>query len=780
VFAEGPVPREQQTQLKDLVILIGAQDGNDAFSRTVPPGQVTQPLTFRVAAPAAAGSQQGELVVTEFVAQQEPAQVVPAVLRGVQESPKSQDRRRLPLSLAAAGWIDVELQVGPLRSNTTYKGRLVIAAGSLLHRWDVTLAAGGRGVLSTDGIGPTKLVTFHPCTWFTWVSAAAASCEAETRTFSVTIRDKSEQGPYTALRVRFEPPTGAATKGIASNFSLDALSFWVPNRTGWDPLDLAHRGKDGSGPAGPPIVNRRGQRTIAVRVESLSPGEYAGALRFAADGASDDASESKLGLTLQIRHHWTLPVVVILLGSFVGWFGSKYVVAVRRTRALAQQVQALRARANDLARPGLGRGGWHFPGEAASYALARVRVVLHQLAGVSRSALRVMVADAEIQERSQDAQRRLTGLEKLRAVRVTVESIADGRPAAQLTVGRILRRAVSFLDRPNFGEAEQAELTKALDSLNAWLAPETGDVCYRDGITGRLRGRELPDRLTIDALPHGPLRARLTDLVDGLPSDDAIKQAKSTKLEEYDRRIAETALLWREQALPWAADLVTASAASTPLDKLFRIADTKVWESLESGAKAKQLRVTRSRGGQETVETQDLVEIQLTSNVPDLPDSRMVYHPLRVGWTIISLDGGQRSAETDALTLVQYFPEPGPVRIKTVLLWEGREIPVPDDLTLEVVTNPDYRSRAFFADWSEHAVTGVAVLFAVLTAMSTLYDATFGSFGQYLSLFLWAAGAGAGGNLFKQLGTSASPTAGGQADVALSGGAGSGAPARSQ
>ena len=62
-------------------------------------------------------------------------------------------------------------------------------------------------------------------------------------------------------------------------------------------------------------------------------------------------------------------------------------------------------------------------------------------------------------------------------------------------------------------------------------------------------------------------------------------------------------------------------------------------------------------------------------------------------------------------------------------------------------------------------VTLSAIGFAVATTMSTQYAWTFGSFSDYLKIFLWAAGAGTGGDLFKQLGASSTP--GGQADVTL-------------
>jgi hypothetical protein len=49
--------------------------------------------------------------------------------------------------------------------------------------------------------------------------------------------------------------------------------------------------------------------------------------------------------------------------------------------------------------------------------------------------------------------------------------------------------------------------------------------------------------------------------------------------------------------------------------------------------------------------------------------------------------------------------------------------------------------------------------------MQTQYDSTFGTASAYLALFLWAAGAAAGGNVLKQLGTDSTP--GGVVEVRL-------------
>jgi hypothetical protein len=114
--------------------------------------------------------------------------------------------------------------------------------------------------------------------------------------------------------------------------------------------------------------------------------------------------------------------------------------------------------------------------------------------------------------------------------------------------------------------------------------------------------------------------------------------------------------------------------------------------------------------------------------------------------------------ETDGLTLVQYFPEVGTVKVQAQLVWDGKKITVPDQLSVDVKQNPDYRLRAGLSNRVEFMLTGVAALFAILTGLSAVYDATFGSASQYITLFLWAAGASTVGNLAKQLGPSPTST----------------------
>jgi len=114
---------------------------------------------------------------------------------------------------------------------------------------------------------------------------------------------------------------------------------------------------------------------------------------------------------------------------------------------------------------------------------------------------------------------------------------------------------------------------------------------------------------------------------------------------------------------------------------------------------------------------------------------------------------------------MQYFSTPGSVAIIAKLSWKGMEIPVPGSIELDVLPDRKYRAFVVLSDWTEIAVIALGAALAAATGISTQYDATFGSFGQYVALLSWAAGASAGANMFKELGTTS--TLGGRGDVAL-------------
>jgi hypothetical protein len=738
----------QKPVLKLSVTLVGANDNNDALSMAVPLGT---PLSLiLVVKEPPAGYPRGELRTFPFSSQgEQPPAIATAKIRTGESNATAiaTAGESAPVTLDKPGQIAFSLEFERLRPGKTYKGQLFLTSADLLHHWDITLTTGGRGTVAVDPVGTLKFVTFPP---FTSVGPFSG-----TGSFSFTLYDKSEGGPYHRVRVRFEPSAPANSKALTSNFILDTLSFWENDK---QRVDLERRDASGQGANGAAVTLTKA-RTFTTRVESLSPGEYSGALHFAADEASDDAADAKLPLMIQVRHHWLLSVVVILFGSVVGWFSSKYVVGARKARDLSRQVKELRARADFLARPSAPRAGWEFSSEAGSLGFARVLVTLNRLAKLTASTMEVLIHGDEIEQLRQRAELRLSALESLRIVRLHVQPAADGRPAAQKSIGRLLRNATDLLERPTFGEAEQANLTKLLEAIQAWANVATFGAAYQQALLDRRRSNECPELPDVQSLDAGPVRAQLETLFGLLPSEQAITALTALlDLKDSDEKIARIALLWRERGQAWAGDLAATYAAGRTLDDLFHAVDTNLWNTLKTAAKNGQLVLERDSASQDKPQTYEVVEMDLASHMPGLEVKNVRYHPLRVGWRIQPPGGDVRTTDTDGLTLVQYFPSEGPVKVKASLRWAGEEIPIETPLSFDVVQNPEYRKRGMFTtEWTEYVAIAVAALFAIVTAMGTQYDSTFGTFTQYLTLFVWAAGAGTGGNLFSQLGTTSAP-----------------------
>jgi hypothetical protein len=89
----------------------------------------------------------------------------------------------------------------------------------------------------------------------------------------------------------------------------------------------------------------------------------------------------------------------------------------------------------------------------------------------------------------------------------------------------------------------------------------------------------------------------------------------------------------------------------------------------------------------------------------------------------------------------------GPVKVNARLHWRGNRIGIKsNELTVAVQKSP---LTAMAQDLTEWAVIFFAFVVTSTTALNTVYTPTFGNFSQYLTLFIGAAGAGVGGNYFK-------------------------------
>jgi hypothetical protein len=215
---------------------------------------------------------------------------------------------------------------------------------------------------------------------------------------------------------------------------------------------------------------------------------------------------------------------------------------------------------------------------------------------------------------------------------------------------------------------------------------------------------------------------------------------------------------------------------------MFDLVDRCFWEELKKEAEKEPLVVELSPANHKPLKTYEVVEVNL--NTHKIEPSRVLYHPLRVRWNIKQTPEGPKGfqevlkifktmleyfftpkspvdeiiKETKHLTLVHYFQTKREVDVKATLLWANDSIPINKLLSFLVVKNPEYGKPTIIKGIiPEVAAIVAATLFAIVTALSTQYDSTFGTMNQYLALFIWAAGAGTGGNLFSQLGPKSAP-----------------------
>jgi hypothetical protein len=718
---------------ENSVTLMGANESNSELSLVTGPS--VPAVVILVVKEPFADHPGGELRVLPFSTQVEPVSVTTAKIRTAENSGPVHDF--VAVDLAKAAQIPLSLEFDHLQQGKIYKGRLVLVSGDLLHTWTLSLTTAGYGTLAVNPVGLLKFVRWP------------FSCTSGS--FSFTVYDKSGAGPYHRLRARFEPAATSGSKSLTSNFTLDTLCF----SSGGSHVDLT---RSNTGIKSEDLVLDKA-RTFKATIVALSPGEYSGDLRFAADETIEDAPEAKLPLLIQVRHSWVPAVLDILIGSAFGWFISKYVVGARRSRDLSRQISELRNRAQQLARRSNPTSGWEFPSEAVSIGFARMSVELSRVAKLASSAMQVLFRGAEIEERRGQAEQRLVGLETLHETRLRVQPGGTDRPAAKHVIGQKLRGAVDLLDQATFASGDQAKLKQLLDDLEIWAKHDATTVAYQQALIERLHGDQCPSLAQVTGLPAtDPVRAELEKLIPTLPIDTAITATTDpAKLKEFDQAITKPILLWREHSWPWSKTLAEKNAAGASLDDLFEEADTQFWKLLKT--KADMIDLIRDSGGADAPQSYEIVEINMDlSKVSDFSTWQVQRHRSKVGWSIEPPVGDRRTAETDGGMLVQYFPSEGKATVSADLRWKGEVIPLKSKLTFEIKPNPEYRRRSLLrTQWTEYVAIGAAALFAAATALSTQYDSTFGSISQYLAIFVWAAGAGTGGNLFAQLGASSTP-----------------------
>jgi hypothetical protein len=248
-------------------------------------------------------------------------------------------------------------------------------------------------------------------------------------------------------------------------------------------------------------------------------------------------------------------------------------------------------------------------------------------------------------------------------------------------------------------------------------------------------------------VPSEKLRTRVAELLGQLEPTAKLGEATVSQLVLFDHVAARLALLWRERLKGYAEDLARREADGDALEELHRMANRELWGRLQAAADDGHIQVGVAG---DDIRAYDLVEARLTLNAA-IQEVEVVNHPCIVRWRVRQADGVDTEVLSYGLSLVHYFPIAGVMTFSARLEWDEARIELPATATVNVRPNADYRPWASVQS-VELAVTGLAALFAIATGLGYGYNTTFGTSSQYIGLFLWAAGASAGGNLFRQRG----------------------------
>jgi len=766
----APVATAQAPKLKDAVTLAGANKTNDTIDIQAAPGPFSRGLDFYVSATLDPSPSAGRLAVTSLKATAAPGDVVTVKAAVASGGAGGSDGAPFEISLTSADRLRITIEADALRAGAIYKSRIILSALKETREWELTVTTNAKAVIAVDPIPSQQFERSLGAVWCSWFG-----CSAPIGEFKFSFRNKTPFGAVTGLQARFEPSLTTASKELRSTFSIDSFSF----RTWSNPLpyvqqtstptanqvrstasDAAETPASSCDAPGPmvPIPSLDKPAWIAACVYGLQPGEYSGALRILANESADDAADSRLALVINVRDPRAIPIAVLIIGSAIGWFTTKYLTAARKARDMGRVVAQLRDRADHLSRGKTGRLGWGFSDEAVSTGLMRVRVALNRLTTLTKDGMAMLVEETELTRIKDDAEMRLSKLEALRDLRVQVEANSQILPTIQRFVGRLLRDCSGLLDAPLFGATQQATFGERLEEIKKWASNDARAATYRAALVKRRNDEEGLVHPKDFAAGH---QARIKELVDAWPKKEHIDdQTADSTLHEFDKQFEMLALLNRDRKADWANDLVEGSKDRT-LNELFALVDKAFWQMLQQ-TESKGFRINADRLN---VECYDLIRFTLSH--PTIIPTRLLVHPLHFVWTIHA-PNETRVVETEDLTLVQYFSEPGTATVSVELRWVGQQpIAVADTASVTVAINPDYGGVQIFTQGGgpEYIAIAIAMAFAVVTAMQSQYDSSFGSASQYLALFIWAAGAATGGNILKQLGTNNSP--GGQTEAAL-------------
>jgi hypothetical protein len=643
--------------------------------------------------------------------------------------------------------IPFRLHVDTLPTEGTYSGRVVIVAeGSDPVTYKLALTRGkGSAILVLD----QQQVTLQ-------LSRSFLGRTPETPVV-VTLHEKSGQSGVDGIRVLLEQapkhPARGFTLGNNVAFRLDQVA--VDDLAQW-PIANVEKGRS-FGPGG--------QSEVQMRFKNLEAGEYNTVLRFsAANSTLDDAQ--KLSLTLQVRDSVLWATGLLLFAVSFSFVATKVLTSMWHRFVLLGRIRELRP-------PWLKNAPAILP-------VVWVRAVLKEAEDLSRRFW--LTGGEQIDARVAQVTALLKVLDEVRRLGEQVQ-----RPGALPALPRVraiaaLSAIIAGLDDETPSDAQFTDVTAKLVAFRGWLDASMLNDCYWTSVRGEIQS--LLPKISLPDIPKEEDRKRIAELVSAVTAALTTKPADLAGMMAIERRYAVLKILWRwrewEKWSDFLALITTEPAAGVTsllkdiddhvLHEVFQLADDTAWASLQQAVQDQKAKIVAPSSAEgEPSQAYDPLRFDLATGDHRIDHGFLFKHGLKFTWTFELISKGlleRKAAAGKKLTLtphtteprvIQYLPRAGRLTVKVLIersadeKLEGAMMDAPNGF-LPIAPTTDFGifrglARVEWTSWI------LAALVAVVTGLSTFYfkGPTFGTFQDYLTLFLWGAGVDQGKNFLQAM-----------------------------
>jgi len=549
---------------------------------------------------------------------------------------------------------------------------------------------------------------------------------------STSAWDKNGLSPITGLSARLEQFS------TTSNHNLDTgqnLTFFLDSKE-FPEFDSTPNPDDARR-----LLAAGGQRSIGISAHDLLPGEYHATLRFFGSNSIDDDSQ-KFNLVVIVRDSWIIVVLVLILALLLSFVANKLLKSKQAQLELEKRIR-------DMTPP------WLFSEEPV-LPVVWIQAALRQVEDLAGRFW--LTGQSVLTARLDQAQKIIHIWTNVRELRKKIDDAQLPR-FMETHVRALLNKIISQIGSDSADDTKAAQIQTQLDNLLAWTDIQKVNDCYWKDVFAI--GTALLAEIDVNAVPEAS-RGIFTLLRDTVKTTLDANQPQGANvvatLAKLDMDLAKLKILWIWRSAPDDFNKLAFLLQSNVSSEVFlKTSDDLSWQFIQTMG----LKIVMSDGnGPDPIQTFTPINAHVKTQDSAMNESFFFHHKLSFNWQFLLTDKKDRrrmkplTPETVGPRIMQYMPRPG--RLKVSVSVSQKEASTPP---IEVAAEPvEIRKSADFGYFTgmermEIYSTILAAVIAIISGLGTFYfkNAAWGSFQDYLTLFVWGAGIDQSKNLLQNL-----------------------------